>query len=475
MSTSTNPADKKKGDGIKKAAFILLAFLIVLLIGSLPAATKAMSRSAWLYLGIFCGMLILFFTKAMPTWAAALTAMCLIVIFKIAKLSDTFVTFGQSTVWLLIGIFGMSVGLNNSGFFKRLALKILSKFPKNYKGQVLALFVTSLVSCPLIPSSAAKASLLLPIGTEVSESVGIKPRSKEALGIFTAAFLPSYFLSSAFLSGSVYVSLMLGFIKDRTFSWLGWLAVSWPWFVVGAVLTYLFCVTVCKPKGTLQELPADFISKKLEELGPMSRKEKQGLVIFVLALLFWLTQSLHGIGSGIVALLALVAMMALGLMDTKEFGAKVPWGTIVFVGCLLSISSFMSTTKAGAWIGTLIGPLIAPIASSPWILVPALCIITFIMRFAIDQLVWVAIVMAIFTPFMAQYHISAFVIVFVSFISGMVWNVVWQNPAVVGIEKVAGDKYVTYEDSRLVSVLFMVICLIGMTVSIPVWQALGLC
>jgi divalent anion:Na+ symporter, DASS family len=480
LSTLTTSEDTLKVGGerkeaLKKVLFILLAIGVALLIGFLPTETDAMSRNALAYLGIFSGLLVLFFTKAVPDWAAALTAMCFIVICGIGKINDTFASFGQSTVWLIIGVFGFSVGLNNSGLFKRLSLKILNLFPKNYKGQILAIFTTGLCMSPLLPSVQAKSSILLPISTEVSAAVGFEPKSKQALGMFTAAFLPSYFFGMAFLTGSAYVAIMLGFIKIK-FSWLGWLGATWPWLIIAVVLTYLFCTIICRPDGKQQDLPADFITKKLEELGPMVKKEKQALVILVVALVFWLTQTLTGIDAGMIALLAMVAMLTCGLMDTKDFSSKIPWGTIVFIGALLSVSSFMSSTKAGDWFATLLGPVVSPIISSPWIFVPALCIITFAIRYVIvSQLVTLAVLLAIFTPFLQQSGISIFVVVWVVYMSSLVWNVPYQSPVIMGVIPLAGNKFITYNEARKASYLYMIICLVGMTASIPIWKALGLC
>ncbi len=460
----------------KKLLFVLLAIAVMLVIGFAPAETEAMSRTAWQYLGIFGLMLVLLITAALPDWATCLAVLALLVVFKIGTVSEVMSQFGSSTVWLVIGIFTLSIGLNNSGFLKRIALWIVTKFPGTYRGQVTAMFVSGLITAPLIPSSLAKTGVLSPLTAQVSEASGIEPSSKPALGIWTACFMPTYYFGCAFMSGSAYVALMIGFMGGMEFTWGSWFSALWPWLVVSIVLTYLFCSVICKPKQTTATFSTEFIKEQYKALGPMSKKEKQGIVILLVCLILWLTQSVHKIDAGMVALLGSAAMAFCGLITTPDLCAKGQWNLIIFIGALLGFSSFMSSTGASTWIAGLLGPIISPIISNPYIFVPCLCIITFLLRHVIvSQLCCLAIMLAIFGPLLPDAGISMFVLVLVEYMSGMIWNTAYMNPVNVAAIKMAGGKYVTFEDSRKTNFLYMACCLIGFTLSVPVWQALGLC
>ena len=67
--------------------------------------------------------------------------MVMLLVFKLGKVADVTVEFSGTTVWLCIGVLFMSVGINNSGFMKRLALWVLTKFPGTYRGQVTAMML----------------------------------------------------------------------------------------------------------------------------------------------------------------------------------------------------------------------------------------------------------------------------------------------------------------------------------------------
>ena len=139
----------------KKTRSTLLGFVIAIialaLIAYLPAETETMSRAAWQYLGCFVFMLVLIISRAVPDWAAVLCTMAVLVALKVATVAQVTSNFASSTVWLCIGVFVMSIGINNSGFMKRLALWILTKFPGTYSGQVTAMLLSGVIMSPSSP------------------------------------------------------------------------------------------------------------------------------------------------------------------------------------------------------------------------------------------------------------------------------------------------------------------------------------
>ena len=90
-----------------------------------------------------------------------LAAMCLLPILKITTFAGAFSAWSGSTLWLVIMVFALSVGIANSGLLTRIALKMLSLFPATYKGAVTALMATSVVLGPLVPSLSAKTAAML--------------------------------------------------------------------------------------------------------------------------------------------------------------------------------------------------------------------------------------------------------------------------------------------------------------------------
>ena len=280
---------------MKKTIFgILGGIVLMLLIAYLPPETDMMTRQGWQYLGCFAFLLTCLISGALPDWVATLATMVMMLVFKLGTVADITVEFSGTTVWLCIGVFIMSVGINNSGFMKRLALWVLTKFPGTYRGQVTAMMLAGIITTPMIPSSYAKTSIMAPLIGQVCEAVGAQPNSKAARGLWFANFMGTYILGIAFMSGSAFVALMIGFMQGLVFTWGSWLKCTIVWYVVLIVLTYLYCTIICKPK---EKLAGDvtFLKEQYNALGAVSKKEKQGIIIVALAIVLWITQKVHGV------------------------------------------------------------------------------------------------------------------------------------------------------------------------------------
>jgi DASS family divalent anion:Na+ symporter len=456
----------------KKLLFLGIAIIVCLVI-SLQTPPEGMTKEAMIFAGLFVSMIMLLIVQVIPDWVVVLATTTLLVILKVAKIPEVYSAFSGSTIWLIIMVFTLSTGISNSGLLTRVALKILTFFPQSYKGAVLALMSSGLIVGPLIPSVNAKVNIIIPVATAVTEQVGLPERSKGALGLFSASYMTIMLGGNAFISGSVYVAIMIGFLPGSNFSLVSWLAATSIFLLAILIGTYIYCTWYCKPESELK-FPPNYFKGKLSELGSVSRNEKFAGTLLVICLVVWTTAKLHGADTGMVGLLAVCIMAAYGLITGADFIGKVPWTLIVFIGGLLGMASLITTLGWGDFIAGLLGGVFAPIVSSPWIFVPFLCIFTYLLRFVvIEQLTSLVVTLAIFSPLMEQAGMNLFVLVFVQFMAAMVWNVPYQNPYPLATIQVAGGKYVTFAELRQSSYAYMIICLIGMTASIPLWQALG--
>ena len=102
--------------------------------------------------------------------------------------------------------------------------------------------------------------------------------------------------------------------------------------------------------------------------------------------------------------------------------------------------------------------------------------ITFALRYVIvSQTCMLTMMIAIFGPLMEAHGMSMFILVFVEWLCGTYWNTAYGNPSVVGFIKMTGDKCVDYPCAQKASYAYMVMTIIAMVASVPLWQAVGLC
>jgi hypothetical protein len=85
---------------------------------------------------------------------------------------------------LLVAAFALGAAIKECGLLERVSIILLRLFPKSFSGQVLGLLAVTTVTSPIIPSKAAKCSILSPLVRGMSEAMGYKNEGREATGLF---------------------------------------------------------------------------------------------------------------------------------------------------------------------------------------------------------------------------------------------------------------------------------------------------
>lgn len=459
----------------KRIIVLLLAVATAIFISNMTPPHEALGPASMRFLGIFAAFLIVLIFQAMEDWVASLFAMAAMIVCNVATLNKVIEPMAQSTIWLMVGVLAMAAALGSSGLLRRIAMKILTWFPSTYRGMVMAMMTSGLAVTPFVSSVMGKGTLMAPIATNVSELAGFKEGSRPALGMFSAVFFTAYCAGNAFLTGSAYPAIILG-MSSFNITWIEWFIASSVFLVVIVLGGYVFCMTYCKPrKGEeLERIDSSMFREKYAELGPISNNEKFAALVLALAFLGWLTQQWHGVDAGTIAILAVVAFGIYGLFTSKDFVTKTPWTLIVFVGGLLSVAGLLSSLGVNEWIAAVLGPVLAPILSSPWIFIPVLCIIVYLLRFVIISITaTLAIMLAIFGPLMGDAGISMFVLLFTTTVCSNIWSVKYQASIILPVWAAGGGKMVPFEMFSKASLAYMVICFIACTASIPLWQMIG--
>lgn len=464
----------------KKLIKIIIPVIIGIIIAFLPAP-EGLDATAMRFMGVFVCAIIWMVLGALAYHVVVLIAMTANVFFGIATVEGSYSYFATSTIWLLIGAFGISAAINQCGLLRRISLWILKLFPENYKGQALAMYATGTVISPLIPSLAAKCAMFAPFTVDMSQALGFKKSSKAAAGMFAAMLIPCSIFGMAFYSGAVPVFTVLGFMSSEeqaSFNWFSWLGCTWLWFVVLLVLCYICIMIIYKPTKAENAVKASekgFAKKQLEALGPMSKNEKLGGLFLGLALVGWMTTKWTGFDSGMIAIAILLLMTLFGLFAPVDWKNKIPWTSVIFISGVFSLAACVSSTGISSWIATLLAPILSPIISNSWLLIPVVAIVTYILRIAIiSQTATITIIFTIFGSLCSSAGISVWPILFTCYVSTLVWHYAANNTTFATALAGTNGELVDFKDTFPMNVGFMICNLIACTASIPLWQMLGM-
>lgn len=458
----------EKKNVIKLVAFAIVTVLSVTL--GLIEPFPGLEKTGMIFLGIFIWWVMMMIVELIPNALTCVLALVLSVAFGCGTTAEAFGSFSGATVWLLIGAFGLATALANSGLLNRLAINVMRLFPGTYAGQVWGLSLASVVCAPAVPSTTAKSTILIPLACMVGEKMGYAPKSKGMTGLFSVTNIITNFGGCMFLTGGVVVGIILALTPDPV-SWLGWLKIFGLWGVIVVVLAALFSLFFYKPApGEGKKLDKAEIKAMADDLGPMTKKEIGALVILIVAVAAWMTESMHGVPTYAVALLSWIAMSACGLFSPADFMSKIMWPIVIMVGGTLGLIGLLGTTGVGAWISSLVAPAVLIFADKPVVLLLIICVVTTLLMFGLVQ---GPVSAAVFVTLLAGAPVSPLIIAFVTSMAAMVYVLPFQLPTVMAAEGIAEGR-VDHKDVMPSAWAYILINMVAVAASVPWWTALGL-
>jgi anion transporter len=326
---------KKLGIPIALLVFGLLMTM------STPVGMTFQAKAA---VAVFAMALILWVTQAIPTYASALLVIVMLTLTGGWDQKSVLGVFGYDVIWLMISAFIITSGMEKSGVAKRLALFIVSKFGSTAKKALLSLAVVNFLLAFVVPSTTARAALLLPITLMICKVYQAVPgESNFGRQLMLQEVHFNNISTSAILTATAPQIMAVGYIKDMAktdVSWMQWFAAGMPIAVLTMAASYFLGNLLFKSEVEVPPVSQDDSSRSLKEeyknLGPMKAIEKKALFIFLLTVFLWSTDGYHLQMFGFKISLVMVAVLSallfflpyIGILTWDE--TKVPWNLMIF-------------------------------------------------------------------------------------------------------------------------------------------------
>ncbi len=274
------------------------------------------------------------------------------------------------TMYLVIGGFLLAAAVRQSGLGQRMALYLIQRFVRSYRGILLFCYVLGFALSFMIPHPWPRSFLIMSIMEHVIRAARLE--KKHAVNVGLAVFAGSIPTAMILLTGDSTLNPAIASFAGVSVSWLNWLVYMGPPGLAATLLTFL-AQTILFPKPKHFALDMAEIAKHRAEMGPMGRQEKLVLAVILLSVVLWATDSLHGIAPGWVAVLAVVLLASppIRVMDAKSWSA-VPMGTLLFLTAALAIGTVGKATGMNAWVVAQLLPAAPPAAPLLFALLTAL-------------------------------------------------------------------------------------------------------
>ena len=233
-------------------------------------------------------------------------------------------------MYLIIGAYLIAVAVKESGLGERIAYKFIVKYVSSFK-KYYRFYLCSDVHSGLIDSASLAARFSHYVGHGCCGKSADIPR-EDAVKIGFTVFTASIPVSMIFLTGDASINPLAAASCDpEPVGWLKWFEVMGLPMIVTSIITMVMILFMFKPTKEVNVNKTEIL-EKLEAMGPMSGKELRTAVWVTLAIILWMTDTLHGIDIGWVTLFIAMgmAMPKIGGILTPQSWSGVPVQTLIF-------------------------------------------------------------------------------------------------------------------------------------------------
>ena len=344
-----------------------------------------------LMLGIVFWMLSWWITNVVPIGVTALLPIILFPLTGIMELRDTTINYANPVIYLFFGGFVIGLAIEKWNLHKRIALNIMKAAGEKPSRVILGcMLATSLLSMWI--SNTATTVMMLPIGLSVVALLKDKlSEDREAHNFALTLMLGIAFAAN--IGGITTLigtppNLVLASLVDEAglapLDFASWFFFAAPLVIVLFSSVYLVNTKVVYPVK-IKELKGirSLIQNELQQIGSMSKSERNVLIVTVLTAFLWIARSqltkipgLEALSDTIIAIFASVMLFIwpsgkkteplLVWEDTK----RLPWDILLLFGGGISLAKGMEVTNIVALLGDWISSSIAP---TPLLVILVVC------------------------------------------------------------------------------------------------------
>ena len=361
-------------------------FLIFLLLPLDMDETQQKLAAALLF------VIVLWISEAVPIPIGGLMGIVLITVIGVAPADDVVAPLGSSTILVFIGAFIIAQAMLRHGVARRFAFRVLA-VPGIGKSSRRTIVAFGVITCALsaFVSNTATVAMLLPtaiaiLGTlaniydrKAGESTEIDP-TRLRVGIALMLMLAYGASVGGLLTpvGSPPNLIGRGLIEEATgekISFLEWVLAALPICALMFVALCVILLLLNKPEVKRLEGVEEYVAGERGKLGRLSRKEKNTLIAFGVAVVLWIAPGFVAIIAGDESktyedvtnrldegIVAIFAASLLFLLPTnwpkREFtltwneAKEIDWGTILLFGSGIIFGSLLADTGLAETIGT---------------------------------------------------------------------------------------------------------------------------
>lgn len=342
---------------MKKWLFIGIALLLAVLVYFAPF--EGLTEPARRTFSILVIAAVLWISEAIPLYVTSFVIAFLEVVLLKNVLDVSYKVylhpFFDPIIVLFLGGFVLSRALNKYGIDERITRAILSKTGNSPKKILFGMMLVS-AFLSMWMSNTATAALMMTVAITIINTLPEKEPFKIGLvlGIPFACNIGGMATPIGTPPNAIAISSLANL--GITISFIKWMMLALPIVIVILLITWWLLSSIYKSK-------IKNIAYSMEKLPPMGIKDKWVVAIFIITVILWLTGQIHGIPTGVVALIPVIAFIGGGFINRDDF-RSLGWDILILMGGGLSLGVAMQQSGLASWmverlnVGGLASPLI---------------------------------------------------------------------------------------------------------------------
>ena len=360
-----------------KSVVIIIALTFALFISnySFSGQSELFSQSA----AVVLVTLVFWSSGCVPPFLAGLIFFALVTTLGLISPSIVFAGFGSTAVWLIISGFIIGAAISKSGLGQKLAILISPYLTVSYSRLIAGLVLSAMLLGFIMPSSVGRAVVLIPIGMALADTVGLKKGSNGRIGIATALAISCNMPSFAILPANIPNMILAGSSEtlfSLTFGYTEYLLLHFP--VLGILKSLVVIWLVLRIFPDEIAVPAENEETNSESFASSQKDQKKVGILLAFTLLFWITDTIHGINPAWVGLVTAIILLLpkWGVVEPKAFNSSVDFATVIFVAGALGLGALVNESGIASAMGELFSHLLPADQSNAFLSFMALSVIS---------------------------------------------------------------------------------------------------
>lgn len=361
---------------IKKLGIIVgLLIFVALLLMPTPEGLTVIGQKV---LAVSVLMVIWWSTDAIPLAMTSLLPLALFPLIGVTgKSGQNDISFYSSyshwVVFMIMGVFFISAAIVKWDLHKRISLTIVKIFAGRPALIILG-FMLSTATVSMWMSNTTATAMMIPVALALVDQLGERNKEvKDRMGKALVSSIP--FAASIGGIGSIIGTgtNMAGIALIQEFtgmeiSFTGWFKIGLPFVIIILPIIWFFMVKFFKVDKIDLNMTPDVIEDEIDKLGPVSKGERNVLIVFSITAILWITSELWGgyfpfISDENIAIIGALALFIMPVdwkkgeftLDIKTAVRGVSWETLLLVGGSLAIGGVFASAGVAEWIGSYLG------------------------------------------------------------------------------------------------------------------------